>query len=67
MSYTYTIVESPLPVADYVSTIKVTGSGDASIIEWSSTFNAKDAPDDKAREVITGIYRAGLESLKGKF
>jgi hypothetical protein len=67
MSYTYTIVESPLPVADYVSTIKVTGSGDARIIEWSSTFNAKDAPDDKAREVITGIYRAGLESLKGKF
>lgn len=67
MSYTYTIVESPLPVSNYLSTIKVTGSGDSSTIEWTSTFDAKDAPDDKAKEVISGIYKAGLESLKGKF
>jgi carbon monoxide dehydrogenase subunit G len=67
MSYTYTIMESPLPVAKYVSTIKVSGTGDASTIEWSSTFNAKDAPDDKAKEVISGIYKAGLESLMKKF
>ena len=67
MSYTYSILESPLPVANYVSTIKVMGSGGTSTIEWSSTFDAKDAPDDKAKEVMSGIYKAGLESLMKKF
>jgi hypothetical protein len=67
MSYGYAIVDSPLPVANYVSTIKVTGSGDTSMIEWSSTFEAKDAPDDKAKEVISGIYKAGLEGIAKKF
>jgi hypothetical protein len=67
MTYTYSILESPLPVANYVSTIKVTGSGDASTIEWASSFDAKGAPDDKAKEVISGIYKAGLDSIGKKF
>ena len=41
MSYTYRIQSSPLPVENYVSTIKVSGSGDASTVEWSSTFDPK--------------------------
>lgn len=67
MSFTYSIVDGPLPVANYVSTMKVTGSGDTSTIEWSGTFDAKDAPDDKAMETMTGIYKAGLESIAKKF
>jgi carbon monoxide dehydrogenase subunit G len=67
MSYSYAIVDGPLPVANYVSTIKVTGNGDASTVEWSSTFDAKDAPDDTAKEVISGIYKAGLEGIAKKF
>jgi uncharacterized protein YndB with AHSA1/START domain len=67
MSYTYAILDSPLPVANYVSTIKVTGNGAASSIEWSSTFDAKGAPDDKAKEAISGIYKAGLEGIMKKF
>ncbi len=65
-SYTYSIIDSPLPVADYVSTMTVTGNGDGATIEWSSNFNANGAGDDEAIEVMTGIYRAGLDELKSR-
>jgi len=65
-SYGYTIVESPLPVANYASTIAVTANGAGSTITWSGRFDAKDAPDDKAKDVIAGIYDAGLSALKEK-
>ena len=65
-SYGYTIVESPLPVANYASTIAVTAKGSGSTITWSGTFDAKGAPDDKAKEVIAGIYDAGLAGIAEK-
>lgn len=67
MSYTYRILESPLPVANYISTIKVTGSGDGSTVEWAGKFDAKGASDEEASKVISGIYAAGLDGLKKKF
>jgi len=66
MSYTYTIVDSPLPVAGYTSTLAVMGMGDGSMITWSGEFAAKGAPDEQAKDVIAGIYEAGLQALKDR-
>jgi Polyketide cyclase / dehydrase and lipid transport len=67
-TYTYAITESPLPVMDYVSTISVSNSGEGkSKVEWSSTFNANNAPDDKAIETIVAVYDAGLKNLAKHF
>lgn len=67
-TYTYAITESPLPVMDYVSTITVTKGDDGkSIVEWKSTFNANNAPDEKAVETIAGVYDAGLNNLAKHF
>ena len=63
MSMTYSIIESPLPIADYVSTIGVAESGDGATITWSSEFDAAGVSDDEALELMTGIYRAGLDAL----
>ncbi len=64
MTYTYKITESPLPVSDYVSTIKIERNDKGtSTVTWSSTFNAKGVSDEKAIEVISGVYDAGLSSL----
>ena len=63
MNYVYTILESPLPVENYLSTIAVTPGGKGSRITWFGTFQAKGVPDAKAEEVITGIYEAGLAAL----
>lgn len=67
MDYSYAILESPLPVADYKSTLSVAKSGAGSKITWTGSFKAKGADDAKATEVIGGIYDAGLAALaKGK-
>jgi hypothetical protein len=65
---TYAIVESPLPVADYVSTISVASVPDGkSNVTWSSSFDAKDASDEDAVNAITSIYYAGLNNLDEHF
>src|SRR5262245_51635504 len=67
-SYSYEILESPLPVANYASTIVVEEDDepDTVAITWSSTFDANGKTDDEAREIISGIYVAGLGALKEK-
>ena len=72
-SFKYKILESPLPVAGYVSTFTVKGGKDGtSVIHWVGSFkrkNSADNPpegetDEAARKVIAGIYSSGLENLK---
>lgn len=66
-SYSYDIVESPLPVANYKSTFTVTPKGaKASEVTWSSTFEPKGASEDDAKKAIDGIYTSGLTALQGK-
>ena len=55
------ITKSPLPVKHYVSTMAVSLAADGkSLVKWTSTFDANGADDAKAKEVIGGIYDAGL-------
>ncbi len=65
-SYSYAIVESPLPVAGYKSTMKVEGDGTASQVVWVGSFEAKGASEEEAKKVIEGIYAAGLDGIKAK-
>lgn len=64
--YTYAIVDSPLPVDHYLSTISVVAAGKGAKIVWTGSFKAKGADDAKAKDVIAGIYQGGLDSLKKK-
>jgi hypothetical protein len=64
MAYSYQIVESELPVAEYVATLRVRPSGDAATIEWSAEFQPNGADEAAARALIDGIYRLGLDALE---
>lgn len=66
MQYSYRILQSPLPVSDYHSTISVVKKGNGSEVTWKGTFKAKDASDADATKAIQGIYDSGLESLAAK-
>lgn len=68
-SYSYSIVEGPLPVAKYKSTLHVRGSDDGHncTVEWSSEFEPSGAPESEAVKVIRGIYEAGFENLRKLF
>lgn len=66
--YSYTIEDSPLPVANYQAEIKVKDNGEGkSSVEWSSEFSAAGAPETDAMKAIQGIYQAGFDNLKKIF
>jgi Polyketide cyclase / dehydrase and lipid transport len=62
-SYTYSIVEGPLPVANYVSTISVAAAGTGSTITWSGKYDAKGASDADAKKTMDGVYQGGVDQL----
>ena len=66
-TYSYSIVESPLPVSNYKSTIKVSGEGSNSTIEWSSEFDTPGGVEQDAINAIQGVYQAGFDNLKKMF
>ena len=66
-TYSYSIVDSLLPVANYVASIKVIDDGDGCRIDWSSEFEAAGAPENEAMDAIAGIYQAGFDNLKKIF
>lgn len=67
-SYTYSILESPLPVKNYTATISVRPAADGgSTVEWSSEFDPDGAPESDAAEAIQGIYQAGIDNLRKMF
>lgn len=65
--YTYSIVSSPLPVANYTSTVRVTPDGDGAKVEWSGNFEPSGAPEPDAVKAIQGIYQAGFDNLRKMF
>lgn len=63
--YSYEIIDSPFPVANYKSSLKVTENDDGKAsVEWSSEFDADGAPEQDAIDVIQGVYQAGFDNLK---
>jgi Polyketide cyclase / dehydrase and lipid transport len=62
-SYSYSIVEGPLPVANYMSTISVAKEGAGSVITWSGKYDAKGASDADAKKTIDGVYQGGVDAL----
>lgn len=63
--YSYTIVSSPLPVANYHSTISVGPDAKGSKVNWTGKYDAKGAPDADAKKTIDGIYQSGEKALVG--
>lgn len=61
----YSIVEAPLPITNYASTLSVTAHGDATCeVTWASEFDVVDAPDDEVASTFAELYAAGLAGLK---
>ena len=62
---TYSILDSPMPVENYVATIRLTEitDGDRSFIEWSAEFDT-DAESDMRELVGDGVFQGGFDALK---
>ncbi|NJM55143.1 MAG: SRPBCC family protein [Verrucomicrobiae bacterium] len=64
-SYSYDIIDSPLPVKNYSATLtaKPDSNGNTDVV-WTAKFDAKDKSDAEAEAVIKGIFEAGLKNIK---
>lgn len=67
---TYSILESPMGVENYVATLKLTPITDGArcFIEWSAAF---DCPEAREAELVDqigrGVFQGGFDALKAHF
>jgi uncharacterized protein YndB with AHSA1/START domain len=67
MFCTYSILESPMPLTDYIATLRLTpiSDGDRTFVEWTAEF---DCAAEAAVELVDGIgnnvFQAGFDALK---
>lgn len=67
-AYTYSIVDSPLPVTNYSATLRLENDGEGGCkVTWSGDFVPQGVPEHDATKVIEGIYRAGFDNLRKMF
>jgi hypothetical protein len=67
---TYTILESPMPLTDYVATLRLTPvtDGPRTFIEWSADFDcAPDAAAELVAGIGTNVFQGGFDALKRHF
>lgn len=64
---TYSILESPMPLTDYVATLRLTPvtDGDRTFAEWTAEFDcAPEAADDLVGTIGQNVFQAGFNALK---
>lgn len=63
--FTYAIIgDSPLPMRDYLATMKIVPIDDSSCtVDWSATFEP-DVEAEKAIAIVEGIYNNGIAGIK---
>jgi hypothetical protein len=66
----YSILESPMGVSNYVATLKLTPvtDGNRTFAEWSAEFDAPPAQERKlADDIGQGVFEGGFNALKSYF
>ena len=67
MFCTYSILKSPMPLTDYIATLRLTpiSDGDRTFIEWTAEFDcAADAAADLVDGIGNNVFQAGFDALK---
>ena len=69
-SFSYTILQTPAPISNHRSTLRLTPvtDGDKCFAEWTATF---DCPPEKAEAEAAGmgtnVFQGGFNALKERF
>jgi hypothetical protein len=66
-SVTYSILESPMGVSNYIATLKLTPitDGDRCFAEWTTEFDCAPAREaELARTIGEGVFQGGFDNLK---
>jgi len=64
-TFSYSITSSPMPLVNYLSTVKVKDLGNGRCeVEWSSTFEPKGMAEEEVDKMINDIYVTAIDGLK---
>lgn len=67
---TYAILESPMPLTDYIATLRLTPitDGNRTFAEWTAEFECEEAvAEDLVNGIGTNVFQAGFDALKRHF
>jgi hypothetical protein len=67
MFCTYAILESPMPLTNYIATLRLTpiSDGNRTFIEWTAEFDcAAEAAADLVDGIGSNVFQAGFDALK---
>lgn len=67
MFQTYAILESPMPLTDYVATLRLTPvtDGARTFAEWTAEFEcAREVAEDLVSGIGGNVFQAGFDALK---
>jgi hypothetical protein len=67
MFCTYAILESPMPLTDYIATLRLTpiSDGNRTFIEWTAEFDcAVEVAADLVDGIANNVFQAGFDALK---
>jgi hypothetical protein len=67
---TYSILDSPMPITNYVATLKLTPvtDGNRTFAEWSAEFDCDESQErELAEDIGQGVFQAGFDALKQRF
>ena len=67
---TYSILDSPMPLADYVATLRLTpvSDGDRCFVEWSAEFACEpEVEQDLVTGISRDVFQTGFDALKRHF
>jgi uncharacterized protein YndB with AHSA1/START domain len=63
----YKMIESPLPIKNYVATVQLTANGKETTIEISSQFDVLPAHEKEMVGMLTETYQGAFDLLKKHF
>jgi len=69
-SCTYSILESPMGVENYIATLKLTPitDGNRTFAEWSAEFDCAPGRESELTDLVgNGVFQGGFNALKEKF
>lgn len=66
-TYSYSIVQAPFPVTDYLATLRVEAKGDGCRVTWSGLFTPQGVSDAMVQTLFEGVYRDGLAAMRANF
>ncbi len=62
---TYSILESPMPVENYVATVRLLEitESNASLGEWQAEFDVPSAEESETVALVTSVFQEGFKNL----